>query len=66
MEEKLYKVGDTVPQAGRYACVVCGFVAEYLPKHIEKGVAFVACPVCHSGTEGGPKDVHEDFWKFIG
>lgn len=65
MEEKLYKFGDKVPQAGKYECLVCGFVVEYLPKHIEHGAVFNICPVCMAGTEGGPKDKDEEFWKFI-
>jgi len=66
MDDKLYKVGDKVPQAGKYQCVVCGFIAEYLPKHIQMSAAFAPCPVCHSGTENGPKKPEEEFWKFIG
>lgn len=66
MEEKLYKVGETVPQAGRYQCTVCGFIVEFLPKHVGMGVKFTDCGICHAGTEEGPKKTHEDFWKFIG
>lgn len=65
MEETLYKVGDKVPQAGRYQCAVCGLIVEYLPKHIGMGVTFAECSLCHAGTAGGPKDEHEDFWKLI-
>ena len=65
MEEKLYKVGDVIPQAGEYVCVVCGVVVEYLPRHIEKGAVFGVCPLCHSGSENGPKKTHEEFWKFV-
>lgn len=65
MEEKIYKVGDKVPAAGRYACVVCGLVMEYLPKHIEHEVTFISCGVCKAGTEEGPKKAHEDFWQKI-
>lgn len=61
----MYKLGDTVPKAGRYQCVVCGFIVEYLPKHIERGVAFGMCTVCLSGTENGPKKPNEEFWKYI-
>jgi cytochrome c2 len=66
MEEKVYKVGDKVPQAGRYQCAVCGVVIEFLQKHVDMGVMFQECPVCHAGSEGGPKKVEEDFWKLIG
>lgn len=66
MEKKLYKVGDKVPQAGRYKCAVCGLVIEFLPKHIEMGVVFNFCPLCLSGAENGPKKPDEDFWEFIG
>ena len=65
-QEKMYKVGDTVTQAGRYRCEVCGFIVEYSPKHIEKGVTFGMCTVCKSGTEDGPKKANEEFWKYIG
>lgn len=64
--EKMYKVSDKVPKAGRYQCIVCGLVVEYLPKHIEKGVAFGICSLCLSGTEKGPKKPNEEFWKYIG
>lgn len=64
--ETMYKVGDKVPQAGRYQCSVCKFIVEYLPKHIEKGVTFGICTVCYSGTEKGPKKPNEEFWKYIG
>jgi len=66
MDEKLYKVGDKVPQEGRYQCVVCGVVVEYLPRHISSGAVFGVCPLCHSGSESGPKKPNEEFWKFIG
>lgn len=62
MEKQVFKVGDKVPQAGRYVCTVCGFAIEFLSKHIEKGATFPTCPVCLSGTVGGPKEVDEDFW----
>ncbi|MEI6650259.1 MAG: hypothetical protein WCL23_02360 [Candidatus Moraniibacteriota bacterium] len=65
MEEKHYKVGDTVPAAGRYQCVVCGFIVEYNQHLIDRGVLFAACSVCHAGTEGGPKGADEDMWKAI-
>lgn len=65
-QEKMYKAGDTVPQAGRYQCAVCGFIVEYLPKHIEKGVTFGMCTVCKAGTEDGPKKANDEFWKYIG
>jgi rubrerythrin len=63
--ESLYKVGDLVPSAGRYICTVCGFIIEYAEKHLAYGVKFPECPVCHAGSENGPKQVHEDFWKKI-
>lgn len=63
---KMYKAGDAVPKAGRYQCAVCGFIVEYLPKHIERGVIFGMCTVCKSGTEEGTKKPNEEFWKYIG
>lgn len=63
MEEKIYKVGDKVPQAGRYVCMVCGLVVEYLPKHVEDGAVFDICTLCKAGTVDGPKKPHEEFWK---
>ena len=66
MEQKQYKVGDKVPQVGRYQCLVCGFIIEFLPKHIEKSVVFNSCPLCFAGTENGPKKPDEDIWVFIG
>ena len=66
MEDKLYKVGDKVPQAGRYQCIICGLVLEFLLRHIENGVVFNSCPLCFAGTENGPKKPNEDIWKFIG
>ncbi len=64
--EKMYKVGDKVPKAGRYQCIVCDLIVEYLPKHIKKGAAFGICTLCYSGTERGRKKPHEEFWKYIG
>ncbi|MEK7162901.1 MAG: hypothetical protein AAB696_01290 [Patescibacteria group bacterium] len=66
MTDKLYKVGDKVPQAGRYQCVVCGFIIEFSPKHIDNGVVFNFCTLCFAGTENGPKKPDEDIWEFIG
>lgn len=63
--EAMYKVGDKVPQAGRYQCIVCELIVEYLPKHIEKGVTFGICTVCNAGTEKGPKKPNEEFWKHV-
>lgn len=65
MTEKLYKVGDAVPQAGRYVCIVCGLIVEYGEDHIKNGVKFAECTLCRSGTKEGPKKPHEDFWKAI-
>lgn len=65
-QEKMYKAGAAVPQPGRYQCAVCGFIVEYLPKHIEHGVTFGMCTVCKSGTDDGPKKPNEEFWKYIG
>jgi len=64
--EAMYKVGDKVPRAGRYQCIVCDLIVEYLPKHIEKGVTFGICTVCYAGTEKGSKKPNEKFWKYIG
>ncbi len=66
MEEKLYKVGEKIPQAGKYQCIVCDLIIEFLPKHIEQEVVFLACPLCFAGTENGPKKPDEDVWKYIG
>lgn len=63
--EAMYKVGDKVSRAGRYQCIVCGLIVEYLPKLIEKGVTFGICTVCNAGTEKGPKKPNEEFWKYI-
>lgn len=65
MEEKMYKVGDKVPAAGRYECVICGLVVEYLPKHIEHGATFEICTLCKAGTSEGPKKAHEELWTRI-
>lgn len=64
-EEKLYKTGDLVPKAGRYQCVVCWFVIEYLEWHLAYWVKFPICPVCMAWTENWPKKPDEDFWKFV-
>jgi hypothetical protein len=66
MEEKIYKIDETVPQAGKYQCVICGVVIEYLPKHIMANVVFGICPLCHSGSDDGPKKPTEDVWRFMG
>ncbi len=66
MEKKLFKVGEKVPQAGKYQCVVCGLIVEFLPKHIEQDVLFLICPLCFAGTEDGPKKPDEDVWEYIG
>lgn len=65
LTEVIYKLGDKVPQAGRYQCIICGLIVEYLPKHIEKGVTFGICTLCNAGTEKGPKKPNEEFWKHI-
>lgn len=65
MDGKYYKVGDKVPSAGRYQCVVCGFIVEFAQHHIDRGVAFPTCSVCHAGSVGGAKDPEEDVWKAI-
>ncbi len=65
MTEKLYKVGDLLPKAGRYICTVCGLIIEYSEAHIKNGAKFSGCTLCHSGTEEGPKKPHEDFWEAI-
>lgn len=65
-QEKIYKVGDKVPRAGRYQCAVCGLIVEYLPRHIEKGAVFGICTLCKAGTESGPKKPDEGFWKYAG
>lgn len=66
MLNQLYKVGDKVPQAGRYQCIVCGLIIEFLSQHIERGAIFNSCPLCFAGTDKGPKKSDEDIWKFIG
>lgn len=66
MKDKLYKVGEKVPQAGKYQCIVCDLIIEFLPKHIEQGVLFLSCPLCFAGTDKGPKKPDEDVWKYIG
>ena len=66
MIDRLYKVWDVVPHAGRYMCIVCGLIMEYNEHHINNNwVEFTACPVCHAGIKGGPKQPHEDFWKEV-
>lgn len=65
MEDQIFKVGDKVPQAGKYVCIICGLVIEYTSAHIEKGSAFGVCPLCQAGSEEGPKKPHEDFWKLV-
>jgi hypothetical protein len=66
MEEKIYKFGDKVPQAGKYQCIVCGVIIEYLPKHIIAEAVFGVCPQCLSGSDTGPKKPNEEFWRFMG
>lgn len=66
MKKQMYKVGDRVPQAGRYQCVVCGLILEFLPKHIKREVLFNFCPLCFAGTENGLKKPDEDIWTFLG
>ena len=66
MENQSYKVGDKVPAAGRYQCIVCGLVLEFLQKHVDMGVVFNHCPLCYAGTESGPKKPDEDVWVFLG
>jgi len=61
----IYKKGDKVPRAGKYQCIVCGLITEYLSAHIERGVSFGICPLCQAGTANGPKKEHEGFWKAI-
>ncbi len=65
MSEKLYKIGDAVPQSGRYVCTICELIVEYSADHIKNGVKFAECTLCHAGTEEGPKKPHEDFWKLV-
>lgn len=63
--EELYKVGDKVPQAGRYDCVICHLVVEYSAQHVEHGSAFGICTLCQAGTAEGPKKVDEGFWQLM-
>lgn len=59
----LYKIGDTVPEHGRYMCVPCGYVQEFF-----KGDPFTTCEVCLAGTDSGPEGYTEseaEFWKLL-
>ena len=40
MEKRVYKSGE-VPGAGKFRCIVCGYVLE-----IKAGEALPACPKC--------------------
>lgn len=64
--EEMYKTGDKVSRAGKYRCAVCGFVIEYLSKHLEYGVTFPVCSVCKSGSDEGSKKADEEFWEYLG
>jgi hypothetical protein len=48
-----YSKGDSVPAAGEYVCVPCGFKRQY-----QAGEHFGECLSCLSGTAQGQ---HEDF-----
>lgn len=64
IETKLYKIGDTVPQSGTYACVPCGYT-----EYFQAGAAFIPCLACLAGTQDGPegyRDEGSEFWQFIG
>lgn len=60
-EQKEYKVGEIAEKDGQYQCVVCGHVMD-----LKAGDAFIVCPVCKAGSEGGPKGPDEGVWVFIG
>jgi len=58
--EKLYGLGETVPQSGKYICIICDHVMEF-----QAGDKFVVCPVCRAGTENGPIAKDQPFWKAL-
>lgn len=61
--EKLYKIGDEVPQSGQYLCVPCGYV-----QYFNEGDLFTTCDACLAGTPDGPegyKQDEADFWQLI-
>lgn len=62
--EKLYKIGDTVPQSGTWVCVPCGFMTNF-----DAGSKFITCEACLAGTEYGPEgyqSAEAEFWQFLG
>jgi hypothetical protein len=63
MEEKLYAIGEIVPQSGLYVCVPCGYVQQF-----QEGKVFLTCEACLAGTENGPEGYQEEdaeFWSFV-
>lgn len=61
---ELFKIGDAVPESGRYLCAPCGFV-----QYFEAGTNFTTCAACLAGTDLGPegyKTPGKEFWQFIG
>lgn len=61
MSDKLYAIGDAVPEDGWYLCVPCGFADEF-----KAGDAFPVCKACMAGTPDGPDgytDPHVDHWQ---
>jgi hypothetical protein len=59
-DQKLYKWGQIVPEAGDYLCVDCGYIATF-----EAGDIFPVCEVCLSGEPAGPTSSDGAFWEKV-
>jgi len=58
----LFKLGNTVPESGKYICLGCGEISFFI-----KGSKFSECTNCHAGSESGPSGYMKGvaFWKFL-
>ena len=61
-----FKVNEKIPAVGRYKCLVCGLTVEIEQKFIDMEKTFFSCPICHAGTDGGPRGSQEEIWEFLG
>lgn len=62
----LFKSTDVIPAAGKYRCTVCKVVIEISEHIAQMNKPFFACPICHAGSEWGPKWVMDDVWEYLG
>lgn len=61
-----FKASEKIPAIWRYKCLVCWLVIEIQQKFIDMWSSFFSCPICHAGTDWGPRSSIEDVREFLG